>query len=68
MTERVQEVYRGWSITIEAKERLCSNFSFSITGPSGKTQSVTMGGDNEQRALERAREMVDLEINFAAKG
>ena len=65
MKEVMEETYRGWNISVNAEQAMCANFSFDITDPSGHTQSVRMGGDNEQRALERAREMVDMEINFA---
>lgn len=61
----VQDMYRGWNITVKAEEQLCSNFSFEITDPSGRSQIVTLGGDNEKRALERAREMIDMEYNIA---
>ena len=67
MKEKSENVYRGWSITVEAENKMCSNFSFSITDPSGKSQKVTMGGDNKRRALERAREMIDLEVDFATE-
>lgn len=61
----VQDLYRGWNITVKAEEQLCSNFSFEITGPSGRSHIVTLGGDNEKRALERAREMIDMECDLA---
>lgn len=67
MKEVVQDIYRGWNISIKAEEQRCSNYSFSITDPSGQTQNVSMGGDNEQRALERARAMIDMEFDFAAE-
>ncbi|MCP3890521.1 MAG: hypothetical protein GY702_16855 [Desulfobulbaceae bacterium] len=38
---------------------------FNITSPSGYTQYVSMGGITEDRAIERAREMIDMEIDFA---
>lgn len=41
---------------------MCANFSFDITSPSGYTQHVAMGGENQRRAVERAREMIDMEI------
>ncbi len=62
----LEDTYRGWNIAIKADQNMCSSFSFDITDPSGKTQNVTMGGDNEQRALERAREMIDMECEYAA--
>ena len=56
--------YKGWNITVTAKENMCAHFSFDITDPSGNTQHVKMGGESEQRAFERAREMIDMEIAF----
>lgn len=61
----VQDMYRGWNITVKAEDQLCSNFRFEITDPSGRSQIVTLGGENEKRALERAREMIDMECNIA---
>jgi len=63
----VQDMYRGWNITVKSEEQLCSNFSFEITDPSGRSQIVTMGGENEKRALERAREMIDMECDIAGE-
>jgi hypothetical protein len=57
--------YKGWNITVTSKANMCAHFSFDITDPVGKTQHVKMGGENEQRAFERAREMIDMEIAFA---
>jgi hypothetical protein len=54
--------YQGWAISVTADKNMCANFSFDITSPSGQSHHVTMGGDNEKRAMERAREMIDMEI------
>lgn len=59
-----QESYRGWTIEVRGEKNMCANYSFAITDPHGKSQHVVMGGDNVVRALERAREMVDLERSF----
>ena len=67
MKEVIKDVYRGWNIKIIAEQNQCSNYSFSITDPSGHSQNVTMGGDNKQRALERAQEMIDMEVEFATE-
>ena len=67
MKEVAQETYRNWNISVKAEQNMCANFSFDITNPSGRRQKVSMGGDNEQRALERAREMIDMEIDFASE-
>ena len=62
MKKVVNNSYRDWNITVSSQHNMCSNFCFDITDPSGRTQHVPMGGDNEQRALERAREMIEMEI------
>ncbi|MGB3224018.1 MAG: hypothetical protein WBB23_14540 [Desulforhopalus sp.] len=62
----LKDTYRGWEIKVKAEQIHCSNFSFDIVNPSGKTQQVALGGDNEQRVLERARDMIDMEIELAA--
>jgi hypothetical protein len=56
------DTYRGWTISVIPEANMCANFSFDIAAPSGHSQHIPMGGDNEQRAMERAREMIDLEL------
>ena len=65
MNSAMTDIYKGWTITVTAEKNACANFSFDITNPSGYTQHVSMGGVNEQRAVERAREMIDMEIAMA---
>ena len=65
MNPTISDIYRGWKISVTAKDEKCSHFSFDITSPTGTTQSVFMGGITAERAIERAREMIDLEISFA---
>lgn len=62
---QITDIYKGWNISVTAVKNKCANYSFDITAPSGYTQHVSMGGENEQRALERAREMIDMEIALA---
>lgn len=62
MKTAISDTYKGWTISINAENNQDSRFSFDITNPSGNSQHVKMGGINEQRALERAREMIDMEI------
>lgn len=59
--------YKDWTICVAAESSMCSNFSFDVTDPAGRTQHVAMGGDNERRALERAQELIDLELALAAE-
>ena len=65
MLQPLSEIYRGWTITINSDKNMCANFSFDIIDPDGKTQHVAMGGDNPERAVERAKEMIDMELALA---
>jgi hypothetical protein len=56
--------YKNWNISINECKEMCSGFSFDITDPCGKTTHVRLGGDSRTRALERAMEMIDLEMAF----
>lgn len=62
MKSPITDIYKGWTISVTAEDNKCAHFSFDITSPSGYSQHVQMGGINEQRAVERAREMIDMEI------
>lgn len=62
MNNPIIDTYKGWTLSVTAEKNMCANFSFDITAPSGHSQHITMGGDNEQRAVERAREMIDMEL------
>lgn len=59
------ETYKGWTLSVTAEKNMCANFSFDITAPSGRSQHIAMGGDSRQRAMERAKEMVDMELALA---
>jgi len=65
MNTKIIDIYRNWSISVTAENNKCSSFSFDIKSPEGGVQHVAMGGITEQRAIERAREMIDLEIVFS---
>lgn len=65
MSKTITDIYKGWTISVTAKDDQCSHYSFDITSPSGYTQNVPMGGITEERAIERAKEMIDNEIAFA---
>ncbi|WP_028585351.1 hypothetical protein [Desulfogranum mediterraneum] len=62
MQHQLSDVYKGWAIAVKAEAKMCARFSFEIISPSGYRQYVAMGGENRERALERAREMIDLEL------
>jgi len=67
MSKAIVDLYNGWEIRVVAETNQCANFSFTVTAPDGKVQEVKMGGENEKRALERAREMIDAEIAFGVE-
>jgi len=56
--------YKGWNINVNECKEMCSGFSFDLTDPCGKTSHVRLGGDSRMRAMERAKEMIDLEMAF----
>lgn len=62
MTASQSFTYKDWTFRVHRQKDMCANFSFDITSPSGTTQHVKMGGENENRAMERAKEMIDMEI------
>ncbi len=65
MKTTISDIYKDWTISVTAVDNECSHFSFDVTSPSGYSQHVSMGGINEQRAVERARELIDMEIAMA---
>ena len=65
MNNTTTDTYKGWTISVTAEKNMCANFSFDITSPSGHCHHVAMGGDNAQRAIERAQEMIDMEFALA---
>lgn len=65
MKTAISDIYKGWTISVVAVDNQCSHYSFDITSPSGDSQHVPMGGITEQRAIKRAREMIENEIAFA---
>lgn len=66
MSISLKDTYRrGWAILVTARKNKCANFRFDIASPSGYTQHVSMAGENENRAVERAKEMIDMEIALA---
>jgi hypothetical protein len=62
MKTTISDIYKGWTISVTATDNQCSHFSFDITNSSGYSQHIPMGGVTEQRAVQRAREMIDMEI------
>ena len=65
MQTLLTDTYRDWKITIQRERNMCSNFRFDITDPSGKSLHTPLGGETAQRAMARAKEMIDLEISFS---
>lgn len=57
-----KEEYQGWYIEVHGSQEMCANFSFTVTAPNGVRQEVKMGGESLERAFERAREWIDMEL------
>ncbi len=64
MNKTLTDSYRGWNISLKKERNMCSNFCFDITDPSGRSHHNSLGGETARRAMERARETIDLEISF----
>ena len=65
MKETKKESYKGWSFSVTAERNMCAKYSFDIADPAGHSQHVAMGGDSPERAMERAKEMIDMELAMA---
>ena len=65
MSDSMKDTYKGWTLSVAAEKNLCSKFSFDITDPTGRSQHIALGGDSADRAMERAREMIDMELAMA---
>ena len=62
MDKKFSDSYQGWSINVDCSENPGHFCSFDVTDPSGKSHHVPLGGDNPDRTLERAKEMIDIEV------
>ena len=58
------EMYRGWQIEVWGQEELCANYSFAVQSPEGVRHDVKMGGEKSSRAIERAKEWIDMELSL----
>jgi len=49
MNSAITDIYKGWTISVTAKDDQCSHFCFDITSSSGYSQHVSMVrlNDNE---------------------
>ena len=64
MNNKRADTYKGWTLSVTAEKNMCASYAFDITSPSGHCQHVAMGGDTTQRAMERAKEMIDMECSL----
>ncbi|MGD9948291.1 MAG: hypothetical protein AB7U29_07395 [Desulfobulbus sp.] len=62
MKDKNSSTYKGWNIRVHSCEFVCGYYSFDLTDPCGKTSHVRLGGDSRERAMERAMEMINLEM------
>lgn len=62
MPDVISKEYRGWTIElVPDKKFACSNFAMTLKSPEGTEKHVPAAGDSEDRAMERGREMIDME-------
>lgn len=64
MARRLTDSYHGWDIKVDCDSNPGKFCSFDVTDPNGNSHHVPMGGDSLERALERARELIDLEFSL----
>ncbi|BBD09181.1 hypothetical protein [Desulfovibrio ferrophilus] len=62
-TDVRSEDYRGWTITLRPTDEYCARFAMTLTDPDGGEKHFAAAGDTEARALERGREVVDMEMD-----
>jgi len=58
-----EEQYRGWTISLTPTEEYCARFSMTLTAPDGVQKHFSAAGDTEARALERGRQVIDMELD-----
>ncbi|WP_461208695.1 hypothetical protein [Desulfocurvus sp. DL9XJH121] len=57
------EEYRGWTILLRPTQEYCARFAMTLTSPEGKKKHFSAAGDTQAKALARAREVVDMEMD-----
>ena len=61
-----QTAYKGYTIHLREHEDKCSNFAFTIFDLNGRElKNVSLGGENRDSAVDKAREMIDFELQYA---
>lgn len=59
--QMLREEYRGWTIQLRPHEEHCSRFAMTLISPEGKEKHFSAAGDTQDKALARARDVVDME-------
>lgn len=68
MTEDTRrEEYRGWTILLRPTQEYCARFAMTLTSPEGKKKHFSAAGDTRDKALFRARQVVDMEVDHFGK-
>lgn len=66
-TPMFREDYRGWTIRLRPHNEYCSRFAMTLISPDGKEKHFSAAGDTQDKALARAREVVDMEQDLFQK-
>lgn len=60
-----EETYKGYSIKTTPYKEYCSEYSFVITDPGGEEiKHVSNGGSTMESALQKAKQMIDIELEL----
>jgi len=57
-----KEEYRGWIISLRPTREYCARFAMTLTSPDGREKHFSAAGDTQDKALSRARAVVDMEV------
>ncbi len=61
MNDVIEKNYAGWVIRIIRQKSMEESFSFEIVDPQGNCKHVDTGGNTYQEAIDRAKEMVEVQ-------
>lgn len=66
--QNIEREYKGWTIRLTPEGEMCSAFAMVLLNADGEeVKHVKTAGATEERAIERGKEMIDMEIALAAE-
>ena len=67
MLTTLRHNYKGFSIELTPQGDYCSSFAADIRDSSGRLIShLGVAGNTEERAVERGRELIDMELEMSS--